>query len=1093
MNNRFLQLISTFALILSCGSLRAQDQLKSSGELLREGVTAYDTGNYKQAIALYLQVAEGDTNYSIALHELALAYTADSNYDQALHITRMAMTRPDASKRDLLLQVANIMDNQGKPDSALYYYQAMMQLNPNDHQPLFETGVLYSRQEQLDSAIRYFQLSLMINPFHPRSHQNLGMCYAGQGRLTEAWICLQTAMLYTGELSIARTSINYLDEIGRQTDIISKAYTGRDEKFSHAVFDETDAILHAKLSRSEAYKIKSQLSDEPQAKVTYALLEKLSYTRDDNFVMQYYVPVWLELRDKKLTDAFLLQVYSGYGFENIDKAHSKNKEDIKKVKELLGNYMNYLLCTRTLDYTQRSKSPLKYKLVLNDGIYGEGTMRTPDDFGAGSITFYKHGVLLVKGNYNAEGKRDGSWTFYYPNGNIKSIEQMKDGQITGERLQWYENGLQKSRISYNAQGEVNLEKRYNEFGIMEDEYVLTEPKTYRHDFLYLNGARKGSVLVSERKYVDGTYDNWYENGRVSKHYEVKQRQLEGKTTEFYDNGQTSAVFHYGQDKRHGTYQGFHENGKPSVQCNYKNGKLDGLLERWNAAGQQTSKEEYRDGNLHGTRTFYDEGQAYGTLQYDNGKPVAYEFRDLKGKNIAEGKGQLAALKTYFSNGKLRSDMPLKDGLASGTGKFYYYDGPLKEQAEYLKDSKNGTLVHYYISGQKNFETTYLDNDRNGRYRSYYINGQTYAEGFMLKDQKEGIWRFNNRNGTISSREFYTDNELDGFLEDYNGNGELLSKNLYFGKAMYGLIQYDSTGSASRTTYFKNGTGTYELLFPGSTQASYTCPIVNGRKHGQYHSYYPDGSIRETGFFKYGSRDSVCLEYNIAGVCVCKSYYRKGQKDGKWSYFYDNGKTRFTINYKDNQAEGERLSYTDDTISIRSFLINGDKSGDQVFYGQNMEPALKLIFSQGILMGYTYPGKDGKWLATTPVDSGTAHIVTYYANGKKSADLHYKNSNTDGTQLYYYSNGNLMEERNITNTEYNGILKEYYPDGRLRMSSVYKDDVLHGEYLLYDPSGKLLVSKQFLNGYDHGVCTVTDPKTKAQKKVRYRYGMPVKIL
>lgn len=60
--------------------------------------------------------------------------------------------------------------------------------------------------------------------------------------------------------------------------------------------------------------------------------------------------------------------------------------------------------------------------------------------------------------YFEEGKADGTWLFFYPNGNIKTIENWKEGRLQGKYLLYLEDGT-KSMQTFYENGKDNGEYR----------------------------------------------------------------------------------------------------------------------------------------------------------------------------------------------------------------------------------------------------------------------------------------------------------------------------------------------------------------------------------------------------------------------------------------------------------------------------------------------------------------------------------------------------------------------------------------------------------------------------------------------------------
>lgn len=1094
--NYFSFLKSALFILFICGCTNlgvAQNQLKASKEIIEEGIKAYDSSDYKKAVQLFSSIPEGDTNYVIAQYELALSYTADSAFDQSIKTAQNALQFPNAEKRTFLILIANAYDYKGFKDSALHYYRLLHQMNPNDHHPIFEMGVVHFRKAEYDSAIKYLQESVLINPNHFRSHQLLGVSYALQGRLTEAWICIQTSLLYADNYESARKPIIYLDGIGRQTDEYSEAYKNRKEEYSHPLFDEIDAIINAKIVLNEQYKIKSDLNGEPQAKATYAIMEKLKYEKTDhNFVMQYYVPLWLDIKDKDLIEPFFLQMYSGYKFELIEKLAAHQKSNMNKVREIVYPYMNLILATRTLNNEARTTAVKKYKYIIKDGVFIEGKLKTIEDFDAGNAAVYKNGTLVAKGAFNANGEKNGEWTYYYTNGKIKSIERLKDGKMIGEEKNWYSNGQLKSIIRYNQQNTLVYEKDFDEYGAPTDEYeILNEKeKKVRHTTLYESGKKKMIILLEKGEYADGKYDSWYENGVVKRQIEIKNGKLTGLCKEFYEDGKLNEEYHYENGKLDGNYKVFHRNGKLMSNSDYRNGQIDGLFEKWDEEGSLIAKYEYSKGKLDGKSFYYDEGIEYGYVTYKDDKAQDYEFKDIKGKMVAADKGPLKSLKIYYSNGNLKSDIPLQDGKVNGLAQYYFYCSPLSEKTNFVADKKDGHQSIFYSTGKLNNESEYKEDQRTGYYKGYFQNGKTMAEGWLENDIKQGLWKYYNVNGTLNSKSFYNAGNINGSSLEYNIKGELVTKECFYEKGMYRLVQFDSAGKEFHRIDFENGNGNYELWYPNTNKPWFQCALVNGRFDGPFSKFYPDGTLMEKGYYLNGTRDSTDTYFSFNGVVTNSGKWKNGNREGELKFYSESGELTHISNYKNNMLDGKVYNYYKGVLNFESNYKEDNRIGEQYVYGEEKKLAVILYFSEGILMSYTYEGKDGKLLPKTEVKNGSGNVVAYYPNGKKSVDLNYKNSKQEGKQTYYYSTGTILEERNFTNSDYNGAYTEYHPNGKVKLSTTYVDDEHHGLYQEFDESGNVLVSKNYFYGTLHGLSEVIDPKTKVSKKMMYRYGYPL---
>ncbi len=59
--------------------------------------------------------------------------------------------------------------------------------------------------------------------------------------------------------------------------------------------------------------------------------------------------------------------------------------------------------------------------------------------------FFEDGKLSVNGFYNSKGLKDGTWKHFYPSGILSCIYNFIDGNMQGDAVCFFQNGLEKSR------------------------------------------------------------------------------------------------------------------------------------------------------------------------------------------------------------------------------------------------------------------------------------------------------------------------------------------------------------------------------------------------------------------------------------------------------------------------------------------------------------------------------------------------------------------------------------------------------------------------------------------------------------------------
>lgn len=176
------------------------------------------------------------------------------------------------------------------------------------------------------------------------------------------------------------------------------------------------------------------------------------------------------------------------------------------------------------------------------GTYHGKTMET-DDNGYQTIKNYNHGKLegdyrrsysggtkQEEGKYANEGKKNGKWTIWYENGNIKTVEHYSNGKLDGKKLNYFEEGHLQT----------------------EEEYANDK----RHGKQIIYDETPG-VILSESSYADG--------------------ELDGESRSYY-NGELWR-------------ESFYKNGTMLREKEYKNGKLN-VLRLINNKGEMVDVQEY---------------------------------------------------------------------------------------------------------------------------------------------------------------------------------------------------------------------------------------------------------------------------------------------------------------------------------------------------------------------------------------------------------------------------------------------------------------------------------------------------------------------
>lgn len=89
---------------------------------------------------------------------------------------------------------------------------------------------------------------------------------------------------------------------------------------------------------------------------------------------------------------------------------------------------------------------------------------------------------------------------------------------------------------------------------------------------------------------------------------------------------------------------------------------------------------------------------------------------------------------YYTSGKLKIEIPYKNGKINGVRKHYYEDGALQAERSYKNGKEFGIEKYYYEDGSLSLEIPYKDGRYEGVARYYYRDG-TLKRKIFFKNNK----------------------------------------------------------------------------------------------------------------------------------------------------------------------------------------------------------------------------------------------------------------------------------------------------------------------------------------------------------------------
>ncbi|NJM94024.1 MAG: membrane-binding protein [Cytophagales bacterium] len=203
--------------------------------------------------------------------------------------------------------------------------------------------------------------------------------------------------------------------------------------------------------------------------------------------------------------------------------------------------------------------------------------------------------------------------------------------------------------------------------------------------------------------------------------------------------------------------------------------------------------------------------------------------------------------------------------------------------------------------------------------------------------------------------------------------------------------------------------------------------------GRYTSYYINGKVESTGFYREDTATGLWHYFFETGEPKYEGYIKKGVQHGPWRFYYENG-----------------------NLSKEGAMWEGKPYGRWRYYYENGKLKNTGSYDQkGLAEGlWNYFYEDGKLKTQAMFKEGSGHFQEFYPSGKLKAEGHKKDGLKDSTWIYLYETGLRRAEGHYRQGKQEGPWKYYFPNGTLSAEGNYKNGTTDGKWTYYHENGTL---------------------------------------
>jgi uncharacterized protein len=460
----------------------------------------------------------------------------------------------------------------------------------------------------------------------------------------------------------------------------------------------------------------------------------------------------------------------------------------------------------------------------------------------------------------------------------------------------------------------------------------------KHRVFYLFLLWSCSVMIIQAQQVvkDGFTKIYYPNAKVSSEGTMRNGQPDGYWKTYFPTGVLKSE---GNRKNHlldSLWVFYNESGDTLQKVNYLMGKKNGFTTEYEyrnnvdpiRRGYVRSRElyvndkragksyyYYDNGNLHEVTEFGNNRKNGTSMEYDPDGILITVERYIDGNlverlrmNRSDKEGLKQGLwRTYYENGRVKTEATYKDGILNGSYKEYDENGTVKVYYQY----NNGNLVVENDTGDIGIEVRTRLNDA----------GNVIYSGTYRKDVPVGIHRSYDDNGKVTEGVIYDNN---GFK---TGSGIITNEGKKEGPWKYFYSNGALKASGSYTNNQENGTWKYYFVTGKPEQEGV---FKNGKYDGLWQWYFANGNLKREEEYYGGKEEGNCTEYDTVGNVISKGSYFDGMKEGAW--IYKVGDYEEKGSYKGDLREGKwQAFYADGTLKYEGSYLQGNPDGEHKFY------------------------------------------------------------------------------------------------------------------------------------------------------------------
>lgn len=464
---------------------------------------------------------------------------------------------------------------------------------------------------------------------------------------------------------------------------------------------------------------------------------------------------------------------------------------------------------------------------------------------------------------------------------------------------------------------------------------------------------------------------------------------------------------------------YHANGTKASEGTMRGGKPDGYWKTYNEQGILVSEGNRIDFELDSTWRFYDEkGNTVMEINYRKGKKngIRKTYREDEITEESFKNDVKDGLTRYFyPDGRIKKEVSFRDGLEEGPAREFDNDGRIITLINY----KSGFITERELINR-------YDNigRKHGVWKTFYADGNVMMEGTYKHGQENGYFKEYDIAGNLTSTAKYADGvKLENVAELVKLD---VRKDYYADGNVKIAATYNKEGKLEgvRREFLPDGTVDKSYIFRNGIMIGEGIVTEKGERDGYWKEYYDDGKLRAEGKYSKDVKDGIWKYYHTGGTTEQFGLYSKGRPEGEWQWYYPGGQILREETYYNGLPDGLMTEYDEaGNIITKGEYVEGKEEGTWFYrVGDNETEG---IYAEGM--------RNGEWkYYDLPAGMGKQKVLRFEGR--------YIEDNPHGKHTYYWDNGTKKDEGEYVMGRKEGEWVSYNYDGTIFLIVSYKNGI-----------------------------------------------------